>query len=98
MAPKKQSEKIASTVQEKPTDAKDRQRALMQALKSVQAAFGQESVFRGGDNRTLVIESISTGSLGLDTAIGIGGMARGRIHEIFGREGSGKTMLALSTI
>ena len=98
MAPKKQSEKIASTVQEKPTDAKDKQRALMQALKSVQAAFGQESVFRGGDNRTLVIESISTGSLGLDTAIGIGGMARGRIHEIFGREGSGKTMLALSTI
>jgi recombination protein RecA len=95
---KKPSEKVASSVQEKPTDAKDKQRALMQALKSVQATFGQDAVFRGGDNRSLVIESISTGSIGLDEAIGIGGMARGRIHEIFGREGSGKTMLALSTI
>lgn len=95
---KKPSEKVVSSVQERPTDQKDKQRALMQALKSVQAAFGEESVFRGGDNKSLVIESISTGSLGLDTAIGVGGLPRGRIIEIFGREGSGKTMLALSTI
>jgi len=95
---KKPTEKTKSSVQDKPTDQKDKQRALMQALKSVQSTFGQESVFRGGDNRTLVIDSISTGSIGLDEAIGIGGMARGRVHEIFGREGSGKTMLALSTI
>ena len=96
--PKKPSEKVVTSVQAKPSDNKDKERALMQALKSVQAAFGEESVFRGCDNRSLVIDSISTGSLGLDTAIGVGGMARGRIHEIFGREGSGKTMLALSTI
>ena len=60
--------------------------------------FGEGTIFRGGDNTRLDVEAISTGSLSLDNAIGVGGLPKGRIIEISGPEASGKTMVSLSTI
>ncbi len=84
------------------TKEKKVQDVRMDALKKIVSAgnklFGDGAMFRGGDNAALDIESISTGSLGLDNAIGVGGLPKGRIIEIFGKEASGKTMMALATI
>ena len=77
----------------------DKQKALAAALGQIERAFGKGSVMRLGENQASVeIESISTGSLGLDIALGIGGLPRGRIVEIYGPESSGKTTLALHCI
>jgi len=77
----------------------DKQKALAAALGQIERAFGKGSVMRLGENRAAVeIEAISTGSLGLDIALGIGGLPRGRIVEIYGPESSGKTTLALHCI
>ncbi len=76
----------------------DKQKALETALGNIERAFGKGSVMRLGDNRSLDVEAISTGSLGLDIALGIGGLPKGRVVEIYGPESSGKTTLALHSV
>jgi recombination protein RecA len=76
----------------------DKQKALEAALSQIERAFGKGSIMKLGQQEALEIESISTGSLGLDIALGIGGLPRGRIIEIYGPESSGKTTLALHCI
>jgi recombination protein RecA len=76
----------------------DKSKALEAALSQIERAFGKGSIMKLGANQALEIESISTGSLGLDIALGIGGLPRGRVIEIYGPESSGKTTLALQTI
>lgn len=76
----------------------NKQRALTAALSQIEKQFGKGSIMRLGDTQTLDVDAISTGSLGLDIALGIGGLPMGRIIEIFGPESSGKTTLTLSVI
>jgi recombination protein RecA len=75
-----------------------KQKALDMAIKQIDKAFGKGTLMRLGDKEFEPIESISTGSLGLDMALGIGGIPQGRIVEIYGPESSGKTTLSLQTI
>lgn len=75
--------------------AEDRQKALDTALGQIEKQFGKGAVMKLGQNSTLNVEAISTGSLSLDLALGIGGVPKGRIIEIFGPESSGKTTVAL---
>src|SRR3954462_7412120 len=80
-------------------DDGDKQRALEAALSQIDRAFGKGSVMKLGSKGKIVeIESVSTGSLGLDLALGIGGLPRGRVVEIYGPESSGKTTLALHVV
>jgi recombination protein RecA len=76
----------------------DKSKALDAALSQIERAFGKGSIMKLGASTALEIEAISTGSLGLDIALGIGGLPKGRIIEIYGPESSGKTTLALQTI
>ncbi|PTU75391.1 recombinase RecA [Pseudomonas mangrovi] len=76
----------------------NKKRALAAALGQIERQFGKGAVMRMGDHERQAIPSISTGSLGLDIALGIGGLPRGRIVEIYGPESSGKTTLTLSVI
>ena len=76
----------------------EKDKALDAALSQIERAFGKGSIMRLGQNSHSDIEAISTGSLGIDIALGIGGMPKGRIIEIYGPESSGKTTLALSVI
>jgi recombination protein RecA len=76
----------------------DRKKALEAALSSIDRAFGKGSAMRLGDKEVLQVETISTGSLGLDIALGVGGLPKGRVVEIYGPESSGKTTLTLHAI
>ena len=76
----------------------DKQRALEAALAQIDRAFGKGSVMKLGEKGKVEMESVSTGSLGLDLALGIGGLPKGRIVEIYGPESSGKTTLALHVV
>jgi recombination protein RecA len=77
----------------------DKAKALDAALSQIERAFGKGSIMRLGKNQQAIeIETVSTGSLGLDIALGVGGLPRGRVIEIYGPESSGKTTLALHTI
>src|SRR6188768_1552521 len=76
----------------------DKQKALESALAQIERSFGKGSIMRLGSTPTLDIEAISTGSIGHDVALGIGGLPKGRIVEIYGPESSGKTTLALHVI
>lgn len=76
----------------------DKKKALETALAQIEKQFGSGAVMKLGQNKSMNVESISTGSLSLDLALGIGGLPRGRIVEIFGPESSGKTTLALHCI
>ena len=77
----------------------ERKRALDAALGQIDKQFGKGSVMRLGDNEAVkFFESISTGSIGLDVALGIGGLPKGRVVEIYGPESSGKTTLTLQVI
>jgi recombination protein RecA len=76
----------------------NRKKALEAALSQIDRQFGKGSIMRLGGGTVVPIESISTGSLGLDLALGIGGLPKGRIVEIFGPESSGKTTLTLQVI
>ncbi len=87
---KKQPERVAP--------ATDKKKALEQALGLIEKNFGKGSVMRLGQNSNMNIEHIPTGSIGLDTALGIGGLPKGRIIEIYGPESSGKTTVALHAI
>ena len=76
----------------------DRQKALEAALAQIDRAFGKGSAMRLGSREKMEIETVSTGSLGLDIALGVGGLPRGRVVEVFGPEASGKTTLTLQVI
>ena len=76
----------------------DKQKALESALAQIERSFGKGAIMKLGSTPALDIEAISTGSLGLDIALGIGGLPKGRIIEIYGPESSGKTTLALQVV
>jgi len=76
----------------------NKEKALQAALGQIERQFGKGTVMRMGDREQVALPSISTGSLGLDVALGIGGLPKGRIVEIYGPESSGKTTLTLSVI
>ena len=76
----------------------NKRKALASALGQIEKQFGKGAVMRLGDRVNEAIETVSTGSLGLDIALGIGGLPRGRIVEIYGPESSGKTTLTLQAI
>lgn len=78
--------------------ATDKEKALRTALANIEKQFGKGAVMRLGENVTMNVDKISTGSLSLDLALGIGGLPRGRIVEIYGPESSGKTTLALHAV
>jgi recombination protein RecA len=80
------------------SDDKDRSRALSVTLGQLEKQFGKGTVLRLGSSETLPIESISTGSISVDWSLGVGGLPRGRICEIFGPESSGKTTVALQVV
>ena len=83
------------TTYEAPTPASDKKKALQTALAQIEKNFGKGTVMRLGDRPEMNVEAIPTGSLALDAALGIGGVPKGRIIEIYGPESSGKTTLAL---
>ena len=76
----------------------NKNKALDAALAQIERAFGKGSIMKLGQREAVEIESISTGSLGLDIALGIGGLPRGRVVEIYGPESSGKTTLTLQVV
>jgi recombination protein RecA len=86
---------IGSTVE---SSGMDRQKALEAALAQIDRAFGKGSAMKLGSREKMEVETISSGSLGLDIALGVGGLPRGRVIEIYGPESSGKTTLALHAI
>ena len=83
------------TIYEAPAPASDKKKALQTALAQIDKNFGKGTVMRLGDRPEMNVEAIPTGSLALDAALGIGGVPKGRIIEIYGPESSGKTTLAL---
>ncbi len=83
------------TAYEAPTPASDKKKALQTALAQIEKNFGKGTVMRLGDKPEMNVDAIPTGSLALDAALGIGGVPKGRIIEIYGPESSGKTTLAL---
>jgi recombination protein RecA len=76
----------------------DKQKALEAALGQIERAFGKGSVMKLGSNKAIEVEAVSTGSIGLDIALGIGGLPKGRVIEVYGPESSGKTTLALHVV
>ncbi|AGR79692.1 recA bacterial DNA recombination family protein [Anaplasma phagocytophilum str. CRT53-1] len=76
----------------------DKQRAVDAAIGQIERAFGRGSIMRLQNSPVEAVECVSTGSIALDAALGVGGLPRGRIIEIFGPESSGKTTLALHVI
>lgn len=92
MAAKKDTTKTA------PAPAGDKKAALETALAQIEKQFGKGAVMKLGANVAMQVDAVSTGSLGLDLALGIGGLPRGRVVEIYGPESSGKTTLALQTL
>ena len=90
--------KIVKTDDKKDKELKEKNKSLDAAISQIDQNFGKGSVMRLGQQQALDIEAISTGSLSLDLALGIGGLPKGRIIEIYGPESSGKTTLALQVI
>ncbi|MBI4665820.1 MAG: recombinase RecA [Nitrospinae bacterium] len=79
-------------------DTGEKQKALLNALSQIEKQFGKGSIMRMGDSTAEPVEAISTGTLSIDSALGIGGFPRGRVVEVFGPESSGKTTLTLHVI
>ena len=98
MAMDKKKDKNPLKNVEKLVDPAEKKKALQAALSHIEKQFGEGTIMFMGANRTLNVEHISTGSLMLDLALGIGGLPRGRIIEIFGAESSGKTTLCLHAV
>ncbi|MBR3532901.1 MAG: recombinase RecA [Clostridiales bacterium] len=96
MAKSKAAKPQVQSISSEDQDA--RKKALEAAMSQIEKQFGKGSVMRLGDQQTAQIESISTGALSLDIALGVGGLPRGRIIEIYGPESSGKTTVALHCI
>ena len=95
MAGRKIDMATKKTAYEAPTPASDKKKALQTALAQIEKNFGKGTVMRLGDRPEMNVDAIPTGSLALDAALGIGGVPKGRIIEIYGPESSGKTTLAL---
>ncbi len=91
-------EKVLKTITAASSDKSEKQKSIDQALKDIRTKFGDEAITVFGAGTPQKIPAISTGSIGLDAALGVGGLPCGRIIEIFGPESSGKTTLALHTI
>jgi recombination protein RecA len=87
-----------ATKQDADRMAPDKTKALESAVSQIERSFGKGSIMRLGSDHVVEVDAISTGSLGLDVALGVGGFPRGRVIEIYGPESSGKTTLALSAI
>ena len=81
-----------------PVDRSDRRKALEMAMSQIEKQYGKGSIMRLGENTKMNVEVVSTGSIALDAALGVGGLPRGRIIEIYGPEASGKTTLALHAV
>jgi recombination protein RecA len=81
-----------------PPSAKEKNKALELALQQIEKQFGKGAIMKLGEDSTLPVDVIHTGSIGLDLALGVGGVPRGRVVEIYGPESSGKTTLALTII
>lgn len=94
---KKKAGKTAEKV-EKTVDAADRKRAIEIAMQQIDKQFGEGTIMFMGENKHMDLEHISTGSLMLDLALGIGGLPKGRIIEVYGAESSGKTTLCLHAV
>ena len=90
--------KIVKSGKNQEAEAKEKNKALEAAISQIDENFGKGSVMKLGQQAAINIESISTGSLGLDLALGIGGLPKGRVVEIYGPESSGKTTLALQVL
>ena len=90
--------KVVKSIKDQETDIKEKNKALDAAISQITDNFGKGSVMKLGEKRAMDIESISTGSLSLDLALGIGGLPKGRIIEVYGPESSGKTTLALKLL
>ncbi len=98
MAMDKKKEKNPLKAVEKLVDPAEKKKALQAALSQIEKQFGEGTIMFMGANRTMNVEHISTGSLMLDLALGIGGLPKGRIIEVFGAESSGKTTLCLHAV
>ncbi|NLC72406.1 MAG: recombinase RecA [Ruminococcaceae bacterium] len=92
------AEKKKSNAQAAAGKTGDKKKALHTAIEQIEKAYGKGTIMRLGDDLPINVEAISTGSISLDTALGIGGVPRGRIVEIYGPESSGKTTLALHIV
>ena len=90
--------KVVKTDNKKEQELKEKKKSLEAAISQIDQNFGKGSVMRLGQQQALDVEAISTGSLSLDLALGIGGLPKGRIIEIYGPESSGKTTLALQVV
>ena len=90
--------KVVKSTKDQEMEIKEKNKALEAAISQITDNFGKGSVMKLGEKRAMDIESISTGSLSLDLALGIGGLPKGRIIEIYGPESSGKTTLALQVV
>ena len=90
--------KVVKSIKDKELENKEKNKALEAAISQITDNFGKGSVMRLGQQTAMDIESISTGSLSLDLALGIGGLPKGRVIEIYGPESSGKTTLALQVV
>ena len=93
---KKKKEAVKTVV--KITDAEEKKKALDTAIAYIEKQFGKGAIMKLGEAKAMDIEAIPTGSMTLDMALGIGGVPRGRIIEIYGPESSGKTTVALHVI
>ena len=90
--------KVVKTDNKKQQELKEKNKSLEAAISQIDQNFGKGSVMRLGQQQALDVEAISTGSLSLDLALGIGGLPKGRIIEIYGPESSGKTTLGLQVV
>ena len=90
--------KVVKSTKDQELENKQKNKALEAAISQITDNFVKGSVMKLGEKRAMDIESVSTGSLSLDLALGIGGLPKGRIIEVFGPESSGKTTLALQVV
>ena len=98
MAAKQQTKKPLAPMVAYEADREAKREALRTAMKQIERDFGEGAIMKLGENQHMAVQAVHTGSLSLDAALGIGGVPRGRIIEIFGPESSGKTTVALHIV